>query len=275
MLVLRLSLVEQELDAVAAQLALAAAVESPLDVPQTVGALELLTPGHPSQGPPATPPQRLTMFRMASAHSTSGMISPPEVLHSRYSGSVVVSTRAGEFALITSRVLTVAHAALCCLQSRASRKFVAILSFFSIAPASPCPRLAFFRPPGIAFHDEDTLEQLEAGAYAESIESTPLANVRLSPQDRFILTLPLTTSGRMQGTLFCFRRGVVGDLRLKAPPPGSAPGGLVSFDVHPSLFLVAGVTAGGQLALLQAPLRISGGYPGACCMSRAGISRSE
>jgi hypothetical protein len=90
---------------------------------------------------------------------------------------------------------------------------------------------------GVILYAEDTLECVDKG-YAETVDNTPLVQSRLAFNDRLILALPHPKSGHMAGGLYFFRRGAVGDIRLKAGP--GVAGGIVYMDVHPRMQLIIG-----------------------------------
>lgn len=90
---------------------------------------------------------------------------------------------------------------------------------------------------GVILYAEDTLECVDKG-YAETVDNTPLVQSRLAFNDRVILALPHPKSGHMAGGLYFFRRGAVGDIRLKAGP--GVAGGIVYMDVHPRMQVIIG-----------------------------------
>ena len=93
--------------------------------------------------------------------------------------------------------------------------------------------------------------------YSDRINNTPFGLARLCPKGQHILSLPLSDSGHYTGQLLVFRRGDLGTFTLRSGPLG----GLVRFEVHPTRFVVAGISARGGLHLLQQPFRTHF-YPG-------------
>jgi hypothetical protein len=71
------------------------------------------------------------------------------------------------------------------------------------------------------------LESLEF-PYSEPVDKTHLVQCCWSPDGSFILGVPERDCGHMKGNVYFFRRGVVGDVRMK-PGPRAAPEGLVSY----------------------------------------------
>jgi hypothetical protein len=99
----------------------------------------------------------------------------------------------------------------------------------------------------------DALTLLPAGAerYAETVDNTPLVTARFGAAGA-VYALPHEHSGHMAGGVYAFRRGVVGDIRLKRAPQES--GGIVRFDASPSSGVLAAIGARGALYTLQEPV---------------------
>jgi hypothetical protein len=110
---------------------------------------------------------------------------------------------------------------------------------------------------GVVLHADSGSLAATGRGYADPVDNTPLTHVRFSPGDRYILTLPYSTSGHLAGCLAVFTRGSMQTYRLRAGPPG----GVSAMEVHPTVFMVAGITSRGTLHVLQAPCRTSF-YPG-------------
>lgn len=99
---------------------------------------------------------------------------------------------------------------------------------------------------GLVMHHDRNLTVVDRG-YSEPVDHTALVSARLAMGDAFILALPTLRSGHMAGGVYSFRRGVIGEYKLRMGPLG----GIALFDVHPSIGIVAGVTTRGQAFILQ------------------------
>jgi hypothetical protein len=102
---------------------------------------------------------------------------------------------------------------------------------------------------GLVFHAADHLGVVDRG-YSEPVDNTQLVTARLSFGDRFVLALPHERSGHMAGGVYAFRRGVVGDTRLRRGPSG----GLRAIEMHPRTGTLVGATFHGAVYTLQQPL---------------------
>ena len=111
---------------------------------------------------------------------------------------------------------------------------------------------------GLCLHDPHTLAPLAQERYSEPVDATLLVSARWGKQGSQLYTLPSEKSGHSAGGVYVFRRGVVGDIRLKRAPAES--GGIVRIDVHPSAGVVVGIGSRGSAYILQEPIISS--WPG-------------
>lgn len=135
---------------------------------------------------------------------------------------------------------------------------------FTQMPLSPPEMCASLHHPlvfittraGIVVHSTDTLSVVERG-YAESVDNTMLMTVRTGFRDAIIYALPHAKSGHMSGGMYVFRRGVAGDITLRAAPPGAA---IVALESHPLLNAPVVLTNRGQVFVLT--MRMTSTFPG-------------
>jgi len=109
---------------------------------------------------------------------------------------------------------------------------------------------------GVVFHD---IVDLRAGErYNEPVDNTLMVTARVGRGGSVVYALPSEDAGHAAGGMYAFKRGNVGDIRLKRPPPES--GGLVRIAVHPISGIIAAIGSRGSAFILQEPLIVS--WPG-------------
>ena len=105
---------------------------------------------------------------------------------------------------------------------------------------------------GLVLFDAAALAPLPSERYAEPVDNTALVSARFGAGDAFVFALPHAHSGHMAGGVYAFKRGAVGDVRLKRAPQES--GGIVFFDSAPNQAMLVGIGARGETYTLAEPV---------------------